>query len=151
MSTACGTPGYVGKWFGYTVISLLSTAIQKHGEKGYEKGNHSFSSSTTQCTGDFAGICENQRFQKLLMLCPVCSSPLDHNPAIQLRACGISFHDYISLQKDFCQILCLQLNQKHAKNILKCKHLEYQDTLHNVAYYFNRKEQCFLESSDRRQ
>lgn len=47
MSTACGTPGYVGKWFGYTVISLLSTAIQKHGEKGYEKGNNSFSSSTT--------------------------------------------------------------------------------------------------------
>lgn len=33
MSTACGTPGYVGKRFGYTVHPLFPAAIQMHSEK----------------------------------------------------------------------------------------------------------------------
>lgn len=41
MSTACGTPGYVGKRFGYTVHPLLPATIQKHGENqgGYKQTN----------------------------------------------------------------------------------------------------------------
>lgn len=41
MSTACGTPGYVGKRFGYTVHPFLPATIQKHGENqgGYKQTN----------------------------------------------------------------------------------------------------------------
>lgn len=34
MSTACGTPGYVGKRFDYTVHPLFPAAIQTHRGKG---------------------------------------------------------------------------------------------------------------------
>lgn len=33
MSTACGTPGYVGKKFGYVVCPLLPAAVQTQNEK----------------------------------------------------------------------------------------------------------------------
>jgi len=104
MSTACGTPGYVGKWFVYTVISLLSTAIQKHGEKGYGKGNNICFLGPLHSAQEISQVFVRSTDFRSCCCCVISLGSQSCNPA---PACGISFYDYISLQKDFCQILCL--------------------------------------------
>lgn len=73
MSTACGTPGYVGKRFAYTVHPLFPAAVQRHNKKEIF-------------------VCS---FPLDL------SNALD--PGIRLRVCGIHCHDFNPLQSEFPQ------------------------------------------------
>lgn len=111
MSTACGTPGYVGKRFGY--IAIQSSQLQYRQWKGNNTCFLVLLHSADEMLWMFV------RFQKLLVLCLVCSSPSGLDPAILLWVCRIHFHYFNSLQNEFSRRHCLYLNQEHLKNSLK--------------------------------
>lgn len=132
MSTACGTPGYVGKRFAYILVKMKL---------------NSFSGAGTWWTGDFTDICYIWTFACALSCVLFPFGIQSCNPALDLW-------DSLSCFQSFAENGCSQRHcfsytrsmWKIASNVVLLK-----DALPNEMYCFNNGEQHLPDFSDRRQ